>query len=163
MWRAMVPSSSQEVAVLIPLLITLPIILTTIVIHAAAVQATVQFIQHEYHRKHAGVHFWKDVAIATCVILLTLFAHGLSVTIWAAAYDVSGQFADFSAALYNSAMCYTGLGSGAVSASWKFLEPLETVNGLTMFGVSTAMIFAVIQQLLETKSARKQASHPDKR
>jgi hypothetical protein len=163
MWRAMAPSPPQEVAVLIPLLISLPIILTTIVIHAAAVQATVQFIEHEYHRKHAGVHFWKDVAIATCVILLALFAHLLSVMIWAVAYVVSGQFTDFPTALYNSAMCYTGLGSGVVSASWKFLEPLETVNGLIMFGVSTGMIFAVIQQLLQTKSARKQAPRSDKR
>jgi hypothetical protein len=159
----MVPASSQEVAVLVPVLISLPIIFITIVIHAAAVQGTVQFIRHEYHRRRAGVQFWRDVAIVTGVVLLALIAHCVEVTIWAVVYDVSGQFADFSAALHNSAMCYTGLGSGDISASWKLLEPLETVNGLIMFGVSTAMIFAVIQQLLETKSARKQAGHPEKR
>jgi len=159
----MVPSSSQEVAVFVPLLTALPIILITIVIHAIALQATVQFVHHEYYHKRAGVHFWRDVAIVTGVILLALIAHFVEMTIWAVAYDVSGQFADFPDAFYNSAMSYTGLGSGIKSASWKFSEPLETVNGLIMFGVSTAMIFAVIQQLLQTKASHKRTAHSDKR
>jgi hypothetical protein len=158
----MAPSSSQEVAVLGPLLISLPIFLTTIVIHAVAVQATVLFIERAYRRQYAGVRFWRDVAIVMGVILLALTAHFSEMTIWAVLYDVSGQFADFSAALYNSVLCYTGLGSGIQSASWKFLEPLETVNGLILFGVSTGMIFAIIQDLLQRKSAREHALHPDR-
>jgi hypothetical protein len=35
-----------------------------------------------------------------------------------------------------------------MSASWRLLGPLEAADGLLMFGVTTAMIFAVIQRLL---------------
>jgi hypothetical protein len=35
-----------------------------------------------------------------------------------------------------------------MSPSWKLLGPLEAADGALMFGVSTAMIFAVIQRLI---------------
>jgi hypothetical protein len=38
-----------------------------------------------------------------------------------------------------------------MTPSWRFLGPLEAASGLLMFGVSTAMIFAVIQRLLLTR------------
>ena len=48
---------------------------------------------------------------------------------------------------------YTSLGLGDVvmSRSWKLLAPLETAAGMLMFGVSTAMIFAVCQRLVQTR------------
>ena len=48
---------------------------------------------------------------------------------------------------------YTTLGYGDVvmSSSWKLLGPLETADGMLMFGVSTAMLFAVIQRLIQTR------------
>jgi len=50
-------------------------------------------------------------------------------------------------------MNYTSLGYGDVvmSASWKLLGPLEAADGLLMFGISTAMIFAVIQRLVQPR------------
>jgi hypothetical protein len=38
-----------------------------------------------------------------------------------------------------------------MTASWKFLGPLEAADGALMFGVSTAMIFAVIARLVQAK------------
>jgi Ion channel len=60
---------------------------------------------------------------------------------------------DFGAAFYHSAENYTTLGYGDVvmSASWRLLGPFEAADGMLMFGVSTAMIFAVIQRLVEIR------------
>src|SRR6516164_1798232 len=66
----MTPSSPQEVAVLIPLVIALLTTLITIGVHAVALGATVQFVRREYQFRHAGVGFWTDVAIVAGVILL---------------------------------------------------------------------------------------------
>src|SRR6266404_4016583 len=54
---------------------------------------------------------------------------------------------------YHSMVNYTSLGYGDVimSPSWKLLGPLETANGMLLFGVSTAMIFAVIQRLIQAR------------
>jgi carbon starvation protein CstA len=38
-----------------------------------------------------------------------------------------------------------------MSPAWKTLGPIEAINGLLMFGVSTAMIFAVIQRMLQIR------------
>jgi hypothetical protein len=38
-----------------------------------------------------------------------------------------------------------------MTLSWKLLGPMEAADGMLMFGVSTAIIFAVIQKLIETR------------
>jgi hypothetical protein len=52
-----------------------------------------------------------------------------------------------------SAENYTTLGDGDVvmSAAWKLLGPLEATDGMLLFGVSTAMIFAIIQRLVQSR------------
>jgi hypothetical protein len=50
-------------------------------------------------------------------------------------------------------MNYTTLGDSekVMSPSWRLLAPLEAANGMLMFGVSTAMLFAVIQRLFQIR------------
>ena len=144
------PSSSpQEVKVLLPL--SLGPILATIVIHAIALIAVVTIVRREYLLGRAGTRFWRDLAIVTTATQLALIAHLMEITIWAAVLDLCGEFNRFAAAFYHSAMNYTSLGYGDVvmSASWKLLGPLEAANGLLMFGISTAMIFTVVQRLVQ--------------
>jgi hypothetical protein len=43
------------------------------------------------------------------------------------------------------------LGDLIMSPSWRLLGPLETANGALLFGVSTAMIFAVILWLIQIR------------
>jgi Ion channel len=59
---------------------------------------------------------------------------------------ICGEFSDFGTAFYHSAVNYTSLGYGDLikTPSWRLLGPLETANGMLLFGVSTAMIFAVM-------------------
>ena len=159
----MIPSSPQEVAVLIPLALALLTTLITIGVHAVALGATVQFVRREYQFRHAGVGFWIDVAIVAGVILLALFAHMVEITIWAVLFVACGEFTRLAPAFYHSAMNYTSLGYGDVvmSASWKLFGPLEAAVGLLMFGVSTAMIFAVMQRLFRTRLAARRSAHTD--
>jgi hypothetical protein len=146
------PASSQEFAVLAPLLISLAPIVVTIVIHAVALGATIKFIRREYEGGRAGVRFWRDVAIVAGVILLALIAHLADISVWAVLYEEYREFTSFGSAFYSSAMIYTTLGGVNLSASWKLLAPLEAGNALLMFGVSTATIFAVMQQLFQTRT-----------
>jgi hypothetical protein len=46
------------------------------------------------------------------------------------------------------------------SARWRLLGPIETANGMLMFGVTTAIIFAVIQRLIEAKFGPQHDSPP---
>jgi hypothetical protein len=82
-------------------------------------------------------------------------AHLIEIALWAALFAVCGEFSDFATAYYHSAVNYTSLGYGDIimSSTWKLLGPLETAIGMLLFGVSTAMIFAVIQRLVEARYA----------
>jgi hypothetical protein len=156
------PSSSpQDAAVLLPLLLSLVTTLTTIVIHGLALIGVLYIVRREYRLGHAGIRFWRDVAIIATVTQLALMAHVVEIAIWAAVLSLCGEFTRFAGAFYHSAMNYTSLGYGDIvmSASWKLLGPLEAANGLLMFGVSTAMIFAVIQRMVESR-LRLEAAGP---
>jgi len=142
------PSSlPQDAAVLLPLLVSLVTTLTTIVIHGLALIAVLYIVVREYRLGRAGIRFWRDLAIIATVTQLALIA------VWAVVLSLCGEFTSLAGAFYHSAMNYTSLGYGDVvmSASWKLLGPLEAANGLLLFGVSTAMIFAVIQRLVRSR------------
>ena len=145
--------SPDNTAVFLPLAAGVGTTFCTIVIHALALMAIVRFVRHERRLGHAGVRFWKDASIVAAATLVALVAHLVEIAAWAVLFALCGQFTDFAAALYHSAENYTTLGYGDVvmSASWRLLGPLEAADGMLMFGVSTAMIFAVIQRLVQAR------------
>ena len=84
----MAPSSSQDVAVLLPVTISLVTTLTTILVHAIAFAAIARFVRREYRLGRAGAQFWRDVAIIAGVTLLAFVAHLVEIAIWAVVLEV---------------------------------------------------------------------------
>jgi hypothetical protein len=157
----MSPSSPQDVVVLLPLVLGLLTIVVTIGVHAVALGAAAQIIRREYHVQRAGRGFWTDTVIVGVVTVVALFAHLFEIAIWAVLYEACGEFTGFGPAFYHSAVNYTTLGYGdlVMSSSWRLLGPLEAADGMLLFGVSTAIIFAVMQRLFQTRSAAVHAAH----
>jgi hypothetical protein len=142
-----------RIPVLIPSAVAAIPIVCTIFIHALAVMATVAFVRHERRLGRAGVSFWNDVGIVTLAISFALAAHLVEVALWAALFIICGEFPDLGTAYYHSAVNYTTLGYGdlVMTPSWRMLGPLEAADGMLMFGVSTAIIFALIQRLIHDR------------
>ncbi len=115
--------------------------------------AAVHFVRHERRVGRAGVSFWNDVAIVAVAMSFALAAHLVEIALWAVLFMMCGEFPEFATAFYHSAVNYSTLGYGDVvmTPSWRLLGPLEGANGMLMFGVSTAMIFAVIQRLIQVR------------
>ena len=146
-------TQTHPVAILIPLAVGASAVLCTIFIHALALGATVNFVRHERRLGREGIGFWVDLAIAGQAISFAFVAHLIEIALWAVLFVVCGEFQEFGFAYYHSAVNYTTLGYGdlIMTPSWKLLGPLEAADGALMFGVSTAMIFAVIQRLILAK------------
>ena len=143
----------HRIAMLAPLAVGLVAVICTIMIHALPLSATVEFVR-ERKLGRAGANFWIDMGIGASAILCALAAQLMEMALlWAVLYMICGEFRDFRTAYYHSAVNYTSLGYGdlIMSPSWKLLGPLETANGMLLFGVSTVMIFAVIQRLVEAR------------
>jgi hypothetical protein len=98
---------------------------------------------------YTGLGFWKHVTVMTVVTLITAAAHLVQIALWAVAFLLCGQISGFEKAFYFSAQNYTALGYGDIllSERWRLLGPLEAINGLLFFGLSTAVLFAVMSHL----------------
>ena len=58
-------------------------------------------------------------------------------------------FDTFETALYFSAVTYTSLGYGDIvlDSRWRLLCGFEAIDGLVLFGVTTALLFIIFQRL----------------
>jgi hypothetical protein len=142
----------SQIAILGSLLVGLAATLGTIVIHGFVVHTIVMTVRRNLQRGVLGMRIWMNLTFVMGATLLALVGHLGEIALWAFALDVSGAAPNLSAAIYSSAGSYTTAGSDIVlPAQWKLLGPFEAVAGMLMFGVSTALIFAVIQRLIHAQ------------
>jgi len=145
----------DQVAIVTPMAVGAGAVLCTIVIHALALRASVNFFRRETQLGHAGMRYLIDIAIVALIMSFAFVAHVIEIALWALLFMICGEFHKFGPAYYHSAVNYTTLGYGdlIMNSSWKLLGPLEAADGSLMFGVSTAMIFAIILRLVQTRFA----------
>jgi Ion channel len=151
----MSPAEPDRIAIWLPLAVSAGAVVATIAIHALAVTATVNFVRREIKLRRTGAGFWRDVAIVSVAISIALVAHLLEIGVWAMLFMLCREFPAFATAYYHSAVNYTTLGYGdlIMTPPWRLLGPLEAATGMLMFGVSTAVIFAVMQRLIYERFA----------
>src|SRR4029077_2241872 len=93
-------------------------------------------------------------AVMIPIVSLLMATHTLEVIVWAAAYaltDAPRAGADLvSFAFVN----YTTLGYGEILpvARWQLLGPITAMNGVLMFGWSTAVIFEVLRRRIAPRA-----------
>jgi hypothetical protein len=143
----------DRVAILLPLLVGAGATLGTICIHALAVDGTINFLRREEKFGRTGRGLSIDLRIVVLVISLALAAHLIEIALWAGLFILCGEFQVFGIAYYHSAVNYTTLGYGdlIMTPAWRLLGPLEAADGSLMFGVSTAMTFAVVLRLIQAR------------
>jgi len=142
------------------LLLGTGVFLATLVTYAVATALLVHLVVRLIRTGYTGLGFWKNVAVMTIVTLVTAAAHLTQIALWALAFLMVGELPTFEAAFYCSAENYTALGYGDVvlSGRWRLLGPLEAINGLLLFGLSKAVMFAVMSRLI-TSHLRSQLGH----
>jgi Ion channel len=89
------------------------------------------------------------VMVATAASLMV--AHTLEMLIWVMTYTTVGAAPDGSELLYFAFVNYTTLGYGDVTPvpAWRLLGPMTAMNGILLFGRSTAVLFEVLRKTLE--------------
>ncbi|HME71202.1 MAG TPA: ion channel [Myxococcota bacterium] len=143
----------DKIDVLLPLTVGGATILCTILIHAIAAIGIVHLARRARLQGIAGVYFSVDVILVSAAAFIAFGAHLIETVVWALVFLLCGEFVHFSPALYHSATNYTTLGYGDIilSAPWRLLGPLEAADGMLLFGLSTAILFAVIQRFVHVR------------
>ena len=86
------------------------------------------------------------VSVATVPVLMA--AHLSEVMVWALAYVIVDAAPAGADPVYFAFVNYTTLGYGDVIPveRWRLLGPITAMNGVLMFGWSTAVIFEVLRR-----------------
>ena len=101
-----------------------------------------------------------DTAMLSAVMGITLVGNFVQMGVWALLFLFLGEFAEFSDAIYHSAVNFSTLGYGDIvmSERRRLLGPLEASNGILMFAVSSAVMTAAVIDVIKDNLARKKAA-----
>ena len=143
----------------------LSLIALTMAIHAAAV-VIMAFVgvRIRVRLEARDVKVWNLIAILICLTavigLLLAALHGIESGIWAAAYLWLGALdSPIDALLFSlDSMSTRGASGLTLHRPWQMMGALEAVDGMLLFGVSAAFIFAVMQVYWSMLAAHVTAS-----
>lgn len=126
------------------------IIITTI-IHSAMTRVAIYLNETKsklwvtLQKKHIPV--WLSL-----IVLLIFCATIIESVIWTICYLYIGAIGTMEEALYFSLVTFTTLGFGDIilSDNWRLLSSIQAVNGIIIFGWSTAILISTVQKLHRT-------------
>jgi Ion channel len=135
------------------LVIGLPIMLLCLLLQAAVSFWSVQFYLRQSDRTPHGHGFFAHVRPLLIVMITMMLGNFVQIVIWATLFIFLGEFSELYEAVYHSAVNFTSLGYGDVvmSTRWKLMGPLEAANGVLMFGMTSAALMAILQQLIKVQ------------
>ena len=88
----------------------------------------------------------------TATVSVLMVAHIAEVVVWTFAYAIVGVAPPGTDLIYFAFVNYTTLGYGDVTPlrRWQLLGPMTAMNGVLLFGWSTAVIFEVLRKTMTT-------------
>jgi Ion channel len=97
------------------------------------------------------------VMVVTALVLM--LAHTAEILIWSLAYTAVGAAPAGSDMLYFAFVNYTTLGYGDVTPlpEWRLIGPMTAMNGILMFGWSTAVLFEVLRKVIDVAVLQNRA------
>ena len=128
------------------------LIAATVTIHAVGAAAWLGYMTRRLRKPEVVSQSHELFRAVLWTTIVLLFFHLVEVLLWATAYYLLPGMAGLSSmseAIYFSVVTFTTLGYGDVTlnADWRFLAGMQAMVGITVFGLTTALIFAVIQKI----------------
>jgi hypothetical protein len=134
-----------------------PLIVVTVIIHffgLLIVKERVEGVQRKV------VELYGSTVVFTVIIgmvgLLATLLHGAERLLWNASYRMLGAIPDFHSAVLYSLNAITSYGHANLDLQqrWQLMGALEALNGMMLFGLTTAFLFSVIQTASGLRNGR---------
>jgi Ion channel len=120
--------------------------LLNIAVHAFATVAMVRAVRAKFYGEFHSSPMLRLIIIMVTAVSVLMIAHLFEIWVWSLFYEFLGVTPagadDFTFAFVN----YTTLGYGDVVPvpRWKVLGPMTAMNGVLLFGWSTAVLFQIL-------------------
>jgi hypothetical protein len=137
----------MELAMLGQFLVGFAVSVCNIVIHALVMVAVVR-VARVANAHHADQPVPLLIAVMVATVSVLMAAHACEVLVWALAYAIVDVAPAGAGRVYFAFVNYTTLGYGDVvpKPDWQLLGPMTAMNGVLLFGWSTAVIFEVLRR-----------------
>jgi hypothetical protein len=129
---------------------SLPLIVLTVVTHVLGLgvinERIVGRVGNKVNSRHLTALFMAVMAAAALMVTVLLAFEG---AIWAAVYRVVGALPDNRSAMLYSLSAITSYGHANIflDPHWQMMGALEALNGMILFGLTTAFMFGMVQQV----------------
>jgi hypothetical protein len=125
--------------------------LTNIAIHALAMASLISAARTAAanYSSHPALRL---ALVMIAVVFVLMLAHLAEITVWSLAYASTGTAPDEAERFYFAFVNFTTLGYGDIvpTPRWRLLGPMTAMNGVLLFGWSTAVMFEVLRTTLRT-------------
>jgi Ion channel len=121
-----------------------------IMIHALVTLTTIGTVRQAARWSTSRPRLHLMAVMATTALLLML-AHTAEIVVWSVVYGIVGAAPAGTDLLYFAFVNYTTLGYGDVTPlkEWRLIGPMTAMNGILMFGWSTAVLFEVLRKTID--------------
>jgi hypothetical protein len=134
---------------------SLPLILITVIFHIIGLV----FLNERVIRAKRFVAKRRSFLMGLSIVLgaatmVAIILHAIEAAIWASVYQALGALPDGKAALLYSlgAMTTYGHEQFDLANHWRLMGALEALNGMILFGLTTAFLYGMIRELLAARS-----------
>jgi len=146
------------------LLISIGMISLTVGIHTAGAALWLSRLGKviaKRYQMNQPTRLFRSILSTSCVLILL---HILEAFLWALLFFVlpaQGGLNSLREALYFSMVTFTTLGYGDITlnADWRLLAGVEGMVGIVVFGLTTALLFAVIQRSWQISHPKREDNH----
>jgi Ion channel len=123
--------------------------LVNIAIHAFVMTVVVQ-VARSAGAKNRSRSSLLLMGVMIPTVLVLMVTHALEVIVWSSAYSIVDAAPPGANLVYFAFVNYTTLGYGDVVPveRWRLLGPITAMNGVLLFGWSTAVIFEVLRRTI---------------
>jgi hypothetical protein len=130
-------------------LVSIAVSVCNIAIHAI-VMAAVLWVVRIADQRATQRQSLRLVGVMIATVSVFMAAHIAEVFVWSLAYRMVGAAPPGTDFIYFAFVNYTTLGYGDVTPieRWQLLGPMTAMNGVLLFGWSTAVIFAVLRKTM---------------
>jgi voltage-gated potassium channel len=138
------------------LLIGSVMIFLTVAFHAVGATLWLRHVAKWYAHRQFDTGPWTLFHAVSRTAAVLLLLHFIEMVMWAVLFfslPEKGGLKNLPEAIYFSIITFTTLGYGDITLSeqWHLLSGMEAMVGITVFGLTTAMLFAVIQRVWKLK------------
>lgn len=146
-------------SVLIQLVLGSAVGLLSIVIHALATIIVIKVARFISKLRFSGPSL-RLIAAMTMTASVLLATQVCEIAVWSLSYDLVDAIPEGADGFYFAFVNFTSLGYGDIVplSRWHLMGPMTAMNGVMLFGWSTAVLFQVLAASLKTPAADGQSA-----